>query len=140
MNAKEYLKQLAAMYSEIALISEQYVKAYETATRVTPIFTDMPPAPSDERKDAALVALAAVGAELDEHRRELQDAITATLAAIRKVPNSLHRQLLAEYFFEMKTQREMGKRLGYTQQHIGRLLTEAIAIFEEVFVPPEKNF
>jgi DNA-directed RNA polymerase specialized sigma subunit len=137
MTGKDYLKQVSALYNELITITEMYNKAYIKATGMTSELTDMPRAEHDDRKDEALVIFADISLRLDKHRQWLQEMLGSIFSAICKVPESLHRKILFEYYFNRKTKTEIGQELGFSDSRINQIFTMAVLDFEEVFDMPK---
>lgn len=131
MTAKEYLRQLIDMNSEIESIYDQIAWLRAQATKVTTTYSDMPP--GGESKDISDIMndifdlegsyVFALG-ELTKLKREAS-------AVIEKITDNRHRTVLRKRYLNSENWETIADETGYSLRQVYRLHGEALCAYEK---------
>jgi hypothetical protein len=132
MTANDRLREAGKLYSEIVQLTEMLGAAYQAATSTSSPISDMPHAPSKGRADERLVEYANLSLELDGQLETRRSELNEVFSAIGQIADSDLRQILYAYYFQGKTDEQIGEQLDYERSVINRKRAQAVIAFERI--------
>ncbi len=135
----EFLSRYKEIDDEINRLCEELSVWRARATKITPIYSDMPKGSQQENPiQTAIEKIIALENEINAEIDELQKARTEIIAAVRTVDDKTLRQLLALRYLNRRedyTWEQIAGKLNYTYRHTTRMHSLALDMLHVVSCP-----
>ena len=137
MTAKEYLGQAYRLDQRISSKLEQVASLNELATKCTSTLTGMPRNPNRDTSTMAdaVGKIIDLQAEINRDIDRLVDLKREMVLVIKAVDNTEYQTLLELRYLCFRTWEQIAVDMGYSIQHIYRLLEKA---YDKIRVPTER--
>ncbi len=137
MTAKEYLRQIRRLDEVINVKLEQLDELRSMAERVTsapPTLDRVQPGGGDQDKLGTVVAkIVDLSSTLADSEDELLSMRQHALELIKRIPDSRHKTVLYDYYFNRKTWEQIAVDMGFTYQWVRQLHGRALQEFEKLW-------
>lgn len=133
MTAKEWLDRGRRIQMEIDALEQTKINLLLRATRMTPVYTDMPKGGGDYDKFGAYADFAM---KIDARVKELQAVSTEIFDVVCRVNDERYRAVLTYRYLNYLPWEAIAEAMSYDVRHVTRLHGEALAAVECVLKCP----
>lgn len=132
MTAKEELRRVRSLNLELDSLEDEMAYLEASATRITPILSDMPMSHGDHDKIGNAVAkLLALKSRYNKKWDELIDERERIQSRIWSIEDRLYGKVLYHYYLRGETWEEVAVHCRCTLRHVHRIHGEALLAFEK---------
>lgn len=132
MTAKEYLRQVRHLDSNIASDMDEIAKLESLATKATTVLCDMPSGSRDiHKQESLIVRIMDMKAALEEEINEFLTVKERVKRSINEVPDVDERTVLLLRYISFMRWEQIAVEMDYSVRHVQRLHGRALSVISK---------